>query len=261
MRLVVISLAQARARRESMVRQSKALGLKLEFHQALDGRCLGLEHYSMVDRETRRKLGLWPQTDGCIANWFSQRQVMQQIVDHGPEMIAIFEDDAILQPQLLEVLTALEHKPFDFDVVKLNRRSLKRPFIPCERLTSTHVAGRIRYSDYGNEGYVITRDAARHFLTTTTQMMWEIDQVLPRFWESGLNVFYVDPPVVLHNEGFGSQIEKDRDRSRKIQRDEVGKLGILWRRAIAGMHRNIRRRACFRRLSNGEIGVTRWERA
>ena len=260
MRSVAISLARAQARRDNLLRQSKALGLQLEFHQALDGRCLGLEHYSMVDRETRRKMGLWPQTDGCIANWFSQRQVMQQIVNSGPEMIAIFEDDATLQPQLLEVLAALESKPFDFDVVKLNRRSLKRPFIPCERLTSTHMAGRVRYSDYGNEGYVITRDAARHFLKNTKQMMWEIDQVLPRFWESGLNVYYVDPPVVLHNIGYGSQIEEDRERSRKIQREEFGKFGILRRRAIAGVHRNIRRRACFPRLMNGEIGVTRWER-
>ena len=40
------------------------------------------------------------QADGSIANWHSQRQVMRQIVDHGPDMVAIFEDDAGLSPQL-----------------------------------------------------------------------------------------------------------------------------------------------------------------
>ena len=259
MRLVVINLARAEVRRQRIQEQFDALGLPVEFHEAVDGRQLAPEQYALVDRQTRRQQGLWPQTDGCIANWLSQRQVMRQIVDHGPEMVAIFEDDAGLSPQLPEVLAALERKPFNFDIVRLNRRSRKKVFIPYERLTDDHMAGRLRYSDYGNEGYVITRDAARHFLENTPRMMWEIDQVLPRIWENGLNVFYVDPPVVFHNEKNDSQIEEDRKRSRRKQRADDGIAYVLWRRAVAGVQRNIRRRAAFRRLLRGEIGVTRWK--
>ena len=258
MRLVVVNLARAAARRQRMQQQFDALGLPVEFHEAIDGRQLGPEHYAWVDRETRRRQGLWPQADGSIANWHSQRQVMRQIVDHGPDMVAIFEDDAGLSPQLPEVLAALERKPFDFDVVMLNRRSRNKAFIPCERLTPGHMAGRVRYSDYGNEGYVITREAARHFLAAIPRMMWEIDQILPRFWETGLNVFYVDPRVVFHDEKDDSQIEEDRKRSRKRQRTADGSAYVLWRRAIAGMERKIRQRAAFRRLLRGELGVTRW---
>ena len=117
MRLVVINLARADARRQRAQNEFDSLGLAFEFHEAVDGRQLQPEHYAFVDRETRRRLGLWPRASGSIANWFSQRQVMQQIVDNGPDMVGMFEDDVSLAPDLPEVLAALERKPFNFDIV------------------------------------------------------------------------------------------------------------------------------------------------
>ena len=255
MKAFVINLAGASERRRRMEEQFASLELEATFHPAVDARELTPEHYAQVDRETRRRLGLWPQADGSIANWISQRQVMRRIVENGPETAAIFEDDAVLSEDLPAVLDALERRPFAFDVVKLNRRS-SRTFIPCERLSTGHRVGRVRYHDYGNEGYVITREAARHFLENTPMMMWEIDQAIPRFWENGLNVFYVDPPVVSEDERNDSQIERYRALSRKKQRRNDGVIFVVWRRFVSAIARDIRRRAAFRRLLRGEIGVT-----
>ena len=133
MKAFVINLERAVERRRRMEEQFAALGLEAAFHPAVDARELTPEHYALVDRETRRRLGLWPQADGSIANWISQRRVMREIVENGPETAAIFEDDAGLSAELPAVLDALDRRPFAFDVVKLNRRSSK-PFIPCERL-------------------------------------------------------------------------------------------------------------------------------
>ncbi len=243
-----------------MQEQFDALGLLVTFHEAVDGRSLGPEQYACVDREARRRLGLWPQADGSIANWLSHRQVMREMLDEAREMVAIFEDDAILSVDLPRILDALERKPFDFDVVMLNRRSRRKPFVPCESIAGGYVAGRLRYSDFGSEGYVITRDAARHFLAHMPQMMWEIDHSLSRFWENGLNVFYVDPPLVSHDEAVDSQIEAHRVRSRRRQRSSDGKAWVLWRRAVSGLDRKLRRRIAFSRLVRGEIGVTRWSK-
>ncbi len=255
MKAFVINLARAEDRRRRMQEQFTSLGLEATFHPAVDAKELTSEHYALVDRETRRRLGLWPQADGSVANWISQRRVMREIVENGPETVAIFEDDAVLSEDLPAVLDALERRPFAFDVVKLNRRS-SRTFIPCERLSTGHRAGRVRYHDYGNEGYVITREAARHFLENTPMMMWEIDQAIPRFWENGLNVFYVDPPVVSEDERNDSQIERYRALSRKKQRRNDGVIFVVWRRFVSAIARDIRRRAAFRRLLRGEIGVT-----
>ena len=258
MKLFVVNVELATERRRRMERQFESLGLKATFCRALDARQLSEEDYARVDRESRRRLGLWPQADGSIANWISQRRVMREIVDGGTEVAAIFEDDAGLSPVLPVVLEALESRPFSFDIVKLNRRSLSRTFIPVELLPTGHRVGRVRYHDYGNEGYVITRDAAQHFLKNTPKMMWEIDQALPRFWENGLNVYYLDPPVVFHDERNDSQIEQFRRISRRKQKNADAAMVILWRRVSGALVRMVRRHLAFRRLMRGEIGVTPW---
>ena len=257
MKAFVINLERAKERRRRMEEQFAVLGLEAAFHPAADIRDFTQETYSMVDRETRRRLGLWPQADAEIGCWLSHHRIMQEVVENGPETAAIFEDDAGLSAELPAVLDALERRPFAFDVVKLNRRS-SRTFIPCERLWRPgHSVGRVRYHDYGSEGYVITREAARHFLESTPLMMREIDQALSRFWENGLNVFYVDPPVVSHDDQEDSQIERDRRRARSEHKRADGVFSVIWRRVVSAVDRAISRGAsAFRRLLRGEIGVT-----
>ena len=255
MKAFVINLARAVERRRRMEEQCTSLGLEATFHPAVDIQNFSQETYAIVDRETRRRLGLWPQADAEIACWMSHHQIMQEIAENGPETVAIFEDDAGLSADLPAVLDVLERRPFAFDVVKLNRRSTKT-FIPCERLETGHRVGRVRYHDYGSEGYVITREAARHFIENTPLMMREIDQALSRFWENGLNVFYVDPPVVSHDDQEDSQIERDRRRARKEHKRAEGVFSVTWRRLTSTISHDIRRRAAFRRLLRGEIGVT-----
>ena len=229
-----------------MSEQFSQLGLKFDFHEAVDGRKLTEDHYAKVDRWTRQRMGLRPQADGSIGNWFSHRQVMQEIVENGPEAAAIFEDDAELASQLPDVLAALERPSFFFDIVKLNRRSMNKAFIPYRQLTTGHHIGRIRYHDFGAEGYVITREAARRFLEITPRMMWTIDQAINNYWENGLNVYYLDPPVVMH-EGQDSQIEEDRRRSRELHRQTENSIITLWRRAPWSIRRYLSRRREFKR--------------
>ena len=247
MRMFVINLARAEARRHRMHQQLIGLGLEAKFHAAVDGRQLTSEQYSQVDRDTRRRMGLKPQADGSIANWLSQRQVMQQIVKNGPEIIAIFEDDAELAPELPPVLEALEQCPLVFDIVKLNRRAPSKPFVPCVQLSTGHSVGRVRYHDFGCEGYVITREAARRFLAATPKMMWEIDQAINYYWDNGLNIFYLDPPVVFHEGQGDSQIEADRSAARQQYRNSENPLSALWRRGITGTRRYFLRHRAFRR--------------
>lgn len=140
----------------------------------------------------------------------------------------------------------------------LQRRHPKRRFIPALTLTSRHTAGRVQYSDSGSEGYVITRAAAQHFLETTPKMVLGIDQALSRFWDSGLNVFYVDPPVVFHGGTEDSQIEDSRNSARKQHAETDSIASILWWRAVASSRRAVRKRIAFGKLARGETGVTRW---
>ena len=247
MRIVVINLKRASERRERMAREFAAVGLPFEIKEAIDGRLLSDDHLSQVDWGSRRRLGIQPPADGGIANCLTQREVIQELVENGPDMMGIFEDDARLDPGLPDVLKALEQQPFDFDVVALNRRHPKRRFIPCISLTDRHTAGRVRFSDSGSEGYVITRTAARRFLEITPMMVLSSDHAILHYWTNGLNVFYVDPPVVHHGGYEGTFIGTNRSVSTRL-RAESDYTVSFWQRAITGISRGVRKYVAFRQL-------------
>lgn len=247
MRMFVINLARAKDRRQRISQQFAKVGLKPEFHEAVDGRRLTAEHYAEVDRRTRRRMGLRPQADGSIANWLSQRQVMREIVQNGPETAAIFEDDAELAPELPPVLAVLERRPISFDIVKLNRRTPSKAFIPYKQLSTGHNIGRVRHHDFGTEGYVITRDAACRFLEAIPKMMWEMDMAINNYWENGLNIYYLNPPVVFHGGVQDSQIEEDRRQSRQLHRQTQNPVINLWCRTPWSIRRQLSRSREFRR--------------
>ena len=257
MRLVLINLERAEDRRLRMEREFTAFGLSFQVQTAIEGCQITADDCMQVDRETRRRQGLYPLSCGSIANWLTQRHAMRNLVENGPEMMAVFEDDARFKPGLPVLLAALEKRRFDFDVVFLHRRNPNRTFVPCISIGTEHTLGRVRYADYGSEGYVITREAAQHFLQNTPRMVREIDQSLSRFWDNGLNVFYVDPPVVYNDGELDSQIEGGRVVARRDLYESDRRVVVLWRRTVSGIWRGIRKRVAFRKLMRGEIGVTK----
>ena len=83
---------------------------------------------------------------------------------------------------VLERIPRIEGNPW----VSLFRGKMQRRiYIPDRPLTRDHTIGRVRYSTGGAVGYVITRPAAEHFLTTTKRMVHGDDHALFRFWKVG----------------------------------------------------------------------------
>ena len=174
---------------------------------------------------------------------------MHDLVRNGPESMAIFEDDARFETGLPAVLQTLEQQTHEFDIVKLQRRNLRRPFIPTTSLPTGHRLGRVRFSDFGSEGYVITREAARRLLERIPRMVRDLDHELSYFWENGLNVLYLDPPVVREGSEYSSQIHDTRSAERLIHRRErLRRPTILMWRLKAIVSNDLRRRIAFRRL-------------
>ena len=249
MRIVLISLERATERRQRMAEEFARVGLDYEIRPAKDARTLTDEDRAFVDRAARERLGLYPIPDGSLANTLSQRGAMWDLVRNGPEMMAVFEDDARFEPSLPFVLGELERRPTMFDIVKLQRRNPHRPFVPTIPLGTGHCLGRVRFADYGSDGYVITREAARLILERTPRMIREIDQVISRFWDTGLDVLYAEPPVVREDALAESQIQETRNTEHSVHRRARWRHpAILVRRLLAGVHRDIRRRIAFRRL-------------
>ena len=257
MRIVLISLERATERRQRMAEEFARVGLDYEIWPAKDARTLTDEDRAFVDHAARERLGLHPVPDGSLACTLSERAAMHDLATNGPESMAVFEDDARFDAGLPAVLRALERRTHVFDIVKLARRNLRKPFIPTMSLPTGHRLGRVRFSDFGSEGYVITREAARLLLERIPRMVRDLDHELSYFWENGLNVLYVDPPVVREDPEYGSQIQETRSAERlEHRRERLRRPGILARRVKAIIAHDIRRLIAFRRQLRSDQRAT-----
>ena len=257
MKCFVINLPTACERREAIDREFRKVGLPYELWPAVDGHDLTDKDLQAIDRRGRLRAGLAPLDTMAAACLLSHLSVFRRLEASDDDMVAIFEDDARLHPDLPDVLRALDGKAEKFDVVKLNRSYGLLPYFPLYRFMRSHSLGRVKYQDHGAYGYVITRHAAAHLLERFPRPVHEIDWIVPRFWENGLhNVLYVDPPVVFHDDILPSHIEHDRTESRSNYRRLMRRNPLVFLQRIrAALRRSLRRFYLFRRLRKSDRDI------
>lgn len=218
MRCLVINLPNAWNRREHIAAEFDRVGLPYELRQATSQHDLTEHQQQFVDQRERWRRGLRPIDRPALACLLSHMAVWQNLVDSDADLVSVFEDDAMLHPDLPMFLDALETGP-DFDLAMLQRNTPKLPYTPVHQVTREHTLGRIRYSDFGAYGYVITRQTAAYQLTNFPDPTYEVDWILPRFWVNGLNrVYWANPPLVFHNDVLPSQIHMAREIMRTEHR-------------------------------------------
>ena len=103
MKTYVINLRRATTRKSLMVKQGRALGITLDFIQAVDGLDITDEDRALVDNFQRQKFTRYVLTDGEIGCWLSHRKAMQALLDSGDDMAAILEDDVTLSADFMQL--------------------------------------------------------------------------------------------------------------------------------------------------------------
>ena len=256
LKIVVINLERAAERRCRVSAALDELGLAFDLFRAVDGRHLSPQQEALIDYEALDRQG-WPMRAGAFGNWISHRTILADMIDNGPEAMAILEDDIEPAPELPAVLDALERASGSFGVVFLNRGRAVRRFIPHIRLDTGHRLGWLRWSHFGTQGYVITRPAARRYLEAFPRARLNIDRSLAAYWRTGLPTYCVRPPVVRHllaDDGNDSMIQATR---------AVGPTDPLFRlrRRWFFLREGMAKRAALTRLVVDALGPVRGLRA
>ena len=248
MRVIVISLPRARQRRTRIAQRFTELNLPFDFMDAIDSSELTeADMEAQIDTRYRRRWGLRPVALTELACWRSHVCAIRQ-VSAGPDMMtAIFEDDAILRPELPIVLDALEDCPVPFDLVSLGRRKAERPLIAPHPLAAGRSMGRVAYSEYGAYGYVITREAASYLMARMARMRLPVDMELMYFWVHGINLYFLDEPAVDHDDDVPSYLARDRAEM------TVGWRKPRLRRIAYRLEMGLLKRLGFRNLVRGTI--------
>ncbi len=247
MKCIVISLRRAEERRRAVAKQFVAHGIEFDFLEGVDWRELGNEHWMQVDRDSRHREGRRALTHGMVACHLSHRKAIERIAGGTDTCAAIFEDDVTLAPGIRDVFRLLNQAGqardiFDFLFLHRNRRD--RPYVAIGSLGGGYSVGAVKYSDWGAQSYVVTQQAARHFLERCPQIIDRCDHTLHQYWKHGLRTLSLDPPVVFHgNEPTGHSYIREAAGRRPAR-------GILSgpRRVRSHLREEIRKRIWFRRL-------------
>jgi glycosyl transferase family 25 len=211
MRVYVLNLVRATERRTRIERAAAAVGVKLDFIEAVDGRTLTDVERGLVDHRRRRRISPYLLSDNEIGCWLSHRRAMQALIASGESMAAILEDDVALMPAFPRILDALQEQGGPFDVVTLYR-NFKRDavFETCRPLVGRYALGRIAPMQTGAVGYVINRKAAEKFLAATPRFVHAVDKEMHRYWASGLDIYALNHPIVIHDDAGDSYLSETR---------------------------------------------------
>lgn len=254
MKCFVINLLRAEDRREAMRKQFDALDMKFEIFDATDWRDLSEEDWDLVDRKSRDMEGRRPLSDGMIACHLSHRKALEGVAEGEDELAAIFEDDVTLTPEIggaLDALTRLYASGWEFDFVFLHRNSMEKPFAPLKRVSEHIRLGITKFSDWGTQSYVVSKKGASRFLHNCPRIVHNIDHTMHAYWETGLNVFSLETPVVLNgNEAGNHSFLQEASNSRPSRN--------FWKlpsRAISNLkEETLKRISFFRKMRDARNG-------
>ena len=252
MKCIVINLPRAQARREAMRKQFDALVMEYEIFDATDWRDIGEEDWALVDRESRDREGRRPLSDGMIACHLSHRKALEGVAAGDDEFAAVFEDDVTLAPEIggaLDALARLYASGWEFDFVFLHRHNTDKTFAPLKRVDSGIRLGITKFSDWGTQSYVVSKKGARRLLERFPKIINRTDHTLHAYWESGLNVFSLETPVVFDgNEAGGHSFLQEAKSSRPSR--NFWKLGY---RALSHLREEVLKRIYFyRKVQNAK---------
>ena len=201
MPVYVISLPEAHERRTAMRGRLDALGIPFEFFDAVDGRghLVAGPPGVVIDRQSEL-----PETQfACAVSHF---HLAERIGAGSSDMALVLEDDAILSPQLPEILASAASVPFDILKLEGIARS-NRPFLSRGAIGQS-VLRVYSYVSMGTAGYVLTRKAAKRLLASIHVIDDAIDELLSK---SKLDIVEVYPYPVAQD---GSPTHQSRTPER-----------------------------------------------
>lgn len=216
--IFVISLPESTDRRAAMTAQMERLGLDFTFIDAVDGRKLDMLAQPEYDAAKRLaffglhlKGGEW----GCL---LSHKKIYEKMIAGNLECAVIFEDDALIDPRFSDVLNNVLSMDLDYDVIRFmgSNKIARKGYRHIVKVDNDLWLGRLPSIHGGAHAYLIAREGAQKMMDyfARHRVAYPIDTLLGRCWDTGMNVYAINPIVRQDVQSFASAIGNARENKR-----------------------------------------------
>lgn len=195
----IISLPQDIARRKSAEKQLKSHGVQYEIIHGVYGKNL-LD--GQIQRVYKQVWWKFPRqlTYSEVGCYLSHLKIWQSIIDNSIDGAFILEDDFILRDDFKSILELLTVAP-KWDLIKLHsQENYNMAELDKYNLVNQYDIVKPYSIPLRTLAYGVTNAGARKLVNRNKRFSRPVDDDMSCFWEKKLNIWCIDPPVVLLNE-------------------------------------------------------------
>tara|TARA_B100001093_G_scaffold243566_1_gene233328 strand:+ start:532 stop:1317 length:786 start_codon:yes stop_codon:yes gene_type:complete len=200
----VINLERSKRRMVDISNQCEKAGLKFQRWNAYDGSKLDLNYLKrqrLISNDNKMRLG----SLGCGLSHISLWKNTLKNTDH--ENLLVFEDDCIIPPDFKKKLNMyMKQVPKNWDIVYLGGSNIYGKRISKNVLIPKTVKNSRASFNTGTYCMLIKRRTLPLLLEKNIPISNNIDQAIKNKVFKHINVYYLYPPLVTHN----NEIESDR---------------------------------------------------
>lgn len=200
MKCFVINLKRAVERKQYISNQLQQFSQDFEFVEGVDWKDIDPSSRSLTASHIKIKNSYRTLTLGQMGCNLSHRKVLEWLVESSERMIAVLEDDVRLSNDFPNVLDVIETTTQPFDIVFLGSRFTEKGLVNLVPLNDKFNFSLSRAREKGGWGYVITKEAAKKFLSILPEVTGPIDDALHAYYLHGLKTYTLNPQIVFHEE-------------------------------------------------------------
>lgn len=190
----VISLANARQRRDRFEVAASTSPLRWSFFDALSGDAKEPPYdNSLAIRHTGR--ALLPGERGCYA---SHVAVWREFLQGRARQLIVLEDDVLVDWAYLAKVAEADHAPAGHHYLRLfSKRPPRHKILERNFLEPLRFLIEIHGFAYGTQGYLLTREGAERMSAHCKTLSRPIDVELERAWAHGLRNLAIFPYPII----------------------------------------------------------------
>lgn len=223
MKTYLINLDRSPDRLTFFQDQANKVGISVERISAIDGRSLPESTWKTI---VDQRFEFQPINVYEVAVFLSHKAIWERMIRDRVSVAAIFEDDAILAPQIADTFRSIENAKVPFDVIKLE--TTLRSVVLTEsgfRLSTGESLHPLRSWHGGAAGYVVSLEGAEKLSKATNLISDQVDQVMFNPLSkisSSLKILQCNPAVCVQKDllhrgqpaTFTSTIERKNTRGK-----------------------------------------------